>query len=72
MLASFTLNFSKSATQVIGQYYVLIRNGKSGFRAIMQSITATSDWLAAELESTGRFVRMNAGSGESLPLVAFR
>ncbi|KAJ9126001.1 hypothetical protein QFC24_002273 [Naganishia onofrii] len=70
--ASFTLNFSKSATQVIGQYYVLIRNGKSGFRAIMQSITETSDWLAAELESTGRFVRMNPGGGESLPLVAFR
>ncbi|KAJ9111837.1 hypothetical protein QFC20_002424 [Naganishia adeliensis] len=70
--ASFTLNFSKSASQVIGQYYVLIRNGKSGFRAIMQSITETSDWLAAELESTGRFVRMNPGGGESLPLVAFR
>lgn len=38
----------------------------------MQSITETSDWLAAELESTGRFVRMNPGGGESLPLVAFR
>lgn len=38
----------------------------------MQSITETSDWLAAQLESTGRFVRMNPGGGESLPLVAFR
>ena len=38
----------------------------------MQSITETSDWLAAQLESTGRFVRMNQGGGESLPLVAFR
>jgi hypothetical protein len=38
----------------------------------MQSITETSDWLAAQLESTGRFVRMNPGGGDSLPLVAFR
>jgi len=40
--ASFTLNFSKSAVQVIGQYAVLIRYGKAGFRAIMQNITATA------------------------------
>lgn len=33
--ASFTLNFSKGASQVIGQYYQLIRLGKRGYRAIM-------------------------------------
>jgi glutamate decarboxylase len=50
---------------------VLIRNGKSGFRAIMQSITETSDYLAAQLEATGRFTIMNPRQGKSLPLVAF-
>src|ERR1700733_2253703 len=32
---SFTLNFSKSAVHVIGQYYQLLRLGKSGFRDIV-------------------------------------
>ncbi|KAK5257462.1 hypothetical protein LTR16_000574 [Cryomyces antarcticus] len=33
--ASFTLNFSRGASQVIGQYYQLIRLGKHGYRSIM-------------------------------------
>jgi glutamate decarboxylase len=33
--ASLTLNFSKGASQVIGQYYQLIRLGKKGYRSIM-------------------------------------
>lgn len=32
---SFTLNFSKSGVHVIGQYYQLLRLGKSGFRSIV-------------------------------------
>lgn len=30
--ASFTLNFSRGASQIIGQYYQLIRLGKRGYR----------------------------------------
>jgi glutamate decarboxylase len=33
--ASFTLNFSRGASQIIGQYYQLIRLGKRGYRSIM-------------------------------------
>lgn len=33
--ASFTLNFSRGASQIIGQYYQLIRLGKHGYRSIM-------------------------------------
>jgi glutamate decarboxylase len=33
--ASFTLNFSRGASQIIGQYYQLIRLGKKGYRSIM-------------------------------------
>jgi glutamate decarboxylase len=41
--ASFTLNFSKSAMQVLGQYYQLIRYGKSGYRAIMTNVRTSPD-----------------------------
>ncbi|KAK0634491.1 pyridoxal phosphate-dependent transferase [Bombardia bombarda] len=69
--ASFTLNFSKGASQVIGQYYQLIRLGKHGYRAIMSNLTRTADYLSDSLAQLG-FIIMSKKSGEGLPLVAFR
>ncbi|OAA52860.1 glutamate decarboxylase [Cordyceps fumosorosea ARSEF 2679] len=69
--SSFTLNFSKGASQVIGQYYQLIRLGKHGYRAIMSNLVRTADHLSARLQELG-FVIMSETSGGGLPLVAFR
>lgn len=69
--SSFTLNFSKGASQVIGQYYQLIRLGKHGYRSIMSNLTRTADYLSDSLEALG-FEIMSKKSGEGLPLVAFR
>jgi glutamate decarboxylase len=69
--ASFTLNFSRSASHVIGQYYQMIRLGKRGYRSIMLNLTRTSDYLAAQLRALG-FIIMSPGGGRSLPVVAFR
>ncbi|KAE8347005.1 hypothetical protein BDV24DRAFT_122634 [Aspergillus arachidicola] len=69
--ATFTLNFSKGASHVIGQYYQLIRLGKHGYRSIMQNLTKTSDYFADELKKLG-FLIMSDGNGRGLPLVAFR
>ena len=69
--ASFTLNFSKGASQVIGQYYQLIRLGKKGYRAIMSNLTRTANYLSDSLEALG-FIIMSKKDGEGLPLVAFR
>ena len=69
--ASFTLNFSKSASQVVGQYYQLIRLGRRGYRSIMSNLTRTADFLSGSLAEQG-FVIMSKASGEGLPLVAFR
>ena len=69
--SSFTLNFSKGASQVIGQYYQLIRLGKTGYRAIMSTLIRTADYLSESLERLG-FVIMSERSGRGLPLVAFR
>ncbi len=69
--ASFTLNFSKGASQVIGQYYQLIRLGKKGYRAIMTNLTRTADYLSDSLQALG-YVIMSEKSGRGLPLVAFR
>lgn len=69
--ASFTLNFSKGASQVIGQYYQLIRLGKHGYRSIMGNLTRTADYLSDSLTQLG-FIIMSQRSGAGLPLVAFR
>ncbi|KAI9721186.1 MAG: hypothetical protein M1812_002347 [Candelaria pacifica] len=69
--ASFTLNFSKGASQVIGQYYQMIRLGKCGYRAIMLNLTRTADYLSAHLEALG-FLILSQTGGKGLPLVAFR
>ncbi|KAF9889444.1 hypothetical protein FE257_007346 [Aspergillus nanangensis] len=69
--ATFTLNFSKGAPHVIGQYYQLIRLGKHGYKAIMTNLIKTADYLAEELTKMG-FIIMSDGRGRGLPLVAFR
>lgn len=69
--ASFTLNFSRGASQVIGQYYQLIRLGKKGYRSIMFNLTRTADYLGAAVQKMG-FLLMSKTQGEGLPLVAFR
>lgn len=69
--ASFTLNFSRGASQIIGQYYQMIRLGKHGYRSIMLNLTRTADYLAANLEQLG-FIILSERSGKGLPLVACR
>jgi glutamate decarboxylase len=69
--ASFTLNFSRGASQIIGQYYQMVRLGKRGYRSIMLNLIRTADYLANSLESLG-FIILSKRGGEGLPVVAFR
>lgn len=72
---SFTLNFSKSAVQVIGSYYQMLRLGKNGFKAIMTNLTATADFLSQSVEAIDdgkRFNIISKTSGAGLPLVAWQ
>lgn len=74
MLTSRRLH-SKSAVQVIGQYYQFLRLGKSGYRAIMTNLTAIADALAASIAAMGDgklFTIISDGGGLGLPLVAWR
>ncbi|PFH56748.1 hypothetical protein XA68_16051 [Ophiocordyceps unilateralis] len=69
--SSFTLNFSKGASQIVGQYYQLIRLGRRGYRAIMSNLVRNADYLAGSLRSQG-FIILSDRAGAGLPLVAFR
>ncbi|KAL3693183.1 hypothetical protein R1sor_006834 [Riccia sorocarpa] len=67
--ASFTLNFSKGASQIIAQYYQFIRLGVEGYKCIMENCKANADALKDGIVKTGRFKILSKDIG--VPLVAF-
>ncbi|KAH6760051.1 glutamate decarboxylase [Perilla frutescens var. hirtella] len=66
---TFTLNFSKGSSQIIAQYYQLIRLGHEGYRNIMENCQENAMVLKEGLEKTGRFNIVSKDHG--VPLVAF-
>ncbi|XP_021727949.1 glutamate decarboxylase 4-like [Chenopodium quinoa] len=66
---TFTLNFSKGSSQVIAQYYQLIRLGFEGYQNVMKNCQENAMVLKAGLEKTGRFTIASKDNG--VPLVAF-
>ncbi|GFP82387.1 glutamate decarboxylase 1 [Phtheirospermum japonicum] len=66
---TFTLNFSKGSSQIIAQYYQLIRLGHEGYRNIMENCQENAMVLKTGLEKSGRFNIVSKDNG--VPLVAF-
>ncbi|XP_022990874.1 glutamate decarboxylase 4-like [Cucurbita maxima] len=66
---TFTLNFSKGSSQIIAQYYQLIRLGFEGYQNVMQNCHDNAMVLKEGLENTGRFSIASKDMG--VPVVAF-
>ncbi|KAG6676068.1 glutamate decarboxylase-like [Carya illinoinensis] len=66
---TFTLNFSKGSSQIIGQYYQLIRLGFEGYKNIMENCMENARVLKQGIEKMGRFKIVSKDVG--VPLVAF-
>ncbi|KAL3527409.1 hypothetical protein ACH5RR_012065 [Cinchona calisaya] len=66
---TFTLNFSKGSSQVIAQYYQLIRLGYEGYKNVMENCRENAIVLKEGLEKTGKFTIISKDIG--VPLVAF-
>ncbi|PHT82340.1 Glutamate decarboxylase 1 [Capsicum annuum] len=66
---TFTLNFSKGSSQVIAQYYQLIRLGYEGYKNVMENCEENARVLREGLEKTGKFNIVSKEIG--VPLVAF-
>ncbi|THG18309.1 hypothetical protein TEA_021610 [Camellia sinensis var. sinensis] len=66
---TFTLNFSKGSSQIIAQYYQLIRLGFEGYQNVMENCRQNAVVLKQGLEKTGRFNIVSKDIG--VPLVAF-
>lgn len=66
---TFTLNFSKGSSQIIAQYYQLIRLGYEGYKCIMENCRDNMKILRDGLEKSGKFNVVSKDIG--VPLVAF-
>lgn len=69
-LPTMAINFSRSASQIIGQYYNFLRYGFEGYRKIHQRTKDVAMYLAKEIENLGLFEIYNDGS--NLPIVCFK
>jgi glutamate decarboxylase len=69
-MPTMAINFSRSASQIIGQYYNFLRFGFEGYRAIHRRTHDVAVFLAGEVERTGLFEIYNDGS--RLPIVCYR
>lgn len=68
--SSYTLNFSKPATGILGQYYNFIRLGNDGYTAVMKSILENAQYLANRIVENDNFKLL--GAKTILPIVTFQ
>uniref|UniRef100_A0A1J3G0G4 Glutamate decarboxylase n=1 Tax=Noccaea caerulescens TaxID=107243 RepID=A0A1J3G0G4_NOCCA len=66
---TFTLNFSKGSSQIIAQYYQLIRLGFEGYKNVMENCIENMMVLKEGIEKTDRFNIVSKDQG--VPVVAF-
>jgi len=69
VMPTMAINFSRSASQIIGQYYSFYRFGFNGYKEIHERTKKVAMSLAKIVEGTGLFKMFN--TGENLPIVCF-
>jgi glutamate decarboxylase len=68
-MPTFALNFSRPGAQVVAQYYMFLRLGREGYRAVQSVCRDVARELAAKLAAMGPFELITDGS--QLPVLAF-
>ena len=64
------INFSRSASQIVGQYYMLMRNGFYGYKEIHQRTIDVARYMAAEIRKLGMFDMLE--EAKQIPIVCWR
>lgn len=68
-MPTMAINFSRSASHIIGQYYNFLRLGYKGYCKVHQHTRNIASYISENLESTELFTLINRG--ESIPVVCF-
>jgi glutamate decarboxylase len=68
-MPTFALNFSRPGAEVVAQYYLFLRLGRDGYRAVQQGARDVATGLASGIAALGPFRLLTAG--DELPVFAF-
>jgi glutamate decarboxylase len=68
-MPTLAINFSRPASQIVAQYYNLIRLGKSGYRAVHEACREVATDLAHEIGELGPFRMLS--TGQDLPVLSW-
>ena len=68
-MPTFALNFSRPGAEVVAQYYVFLRLGWDGYRAVQQASRDVATTLAKGISELGPFQLLTLG--DQLPVFAF-
>lgn len=68
---TFALTFSRPGSQVIAQYFTLLRLGRRGYTEVQQVCADTAQWLGKHIAQAGPFDMLYDGHG-GLPAVSYR
>lgn len=68
--ATMAINFSRSAAQIVGQYYVFMRNGRAGFTEIHQRTMDVAQYLVEEIKGMGIFTMLEEAT--QIPILCWR
>ena len=66
---TFTLNFSRPGAQIIGQYFMFLRLGMSGYRRTHAATIETAMHLSSTIEEMGPYELISRGN--TIPVFAF-
>lgn len=68
--ATMAINFSRSAAQIVGQYYAFLRNGFNGYKEIHLRTMDVARYLAQAVRGMGLFEMIEEAS--QIPIVCWR
>lgn len=68
-LPTMAINFSRSASQIVGQYYNFVRYGFDGYRDIHMRTHKVAQYIESELLKTGLFYMVN--DSKHLPILCY-
>jgi glutamate decarboxylase len=69
-MPTLALNFSRPGAQVLLQYYLFLRLGRDGYRAVQQTSQDVAHYLAHGIEKLGMFALLSDGS--DIPVFAWK
>jgi glutamate decarboxylase len=69
-MPTFTLNFSRSGSQVVAQYYNFLRLGYTGYHQIIHALHHIARYLAKGIADLGPFELLS--DGNDIPVFAFK